>query len=96
MPLTVFDIKVSPVPAASASRRQSSLVAGTRAARTKHGSPPSARPPRNWSRKTHHEERKVIDASPAAITLGMLMTDEELDSLEKRAGDGEEVLESAS
>jgi hypothetical protein len=24
--------------------------------------------------KTHHEERKVIDASPAAITLAMLVT----------------------
>jgi hypothetical protein len=34
--------------------------------------------------KTHIEERHVIDASPAAITLAMLMTDEELDSLEKR------------
>jgi hypothetical protein len=39
--------------------------------------------------KTHHEERKVIDASPAAITLALLLTDEELDSLEKSAGDGE-------
>jgi hypothetical protein len=29
--------------------------------------------------KTHHEERKVIDASPAAITLALLLTDEELD-----------------
>jgi hypothetical protein len=27
------------------------------------------------------EERKVIDASPAAITLALLMTDEELGSL---------------
>jgi hypothetical protein len=35
------------------------------------------------------EERKVIDASPAAIRLALLMTDQELDSLEKRAGDGE-------
>jgi hypothetical protein len=33
--------RASPVPAASASRRPSSLVAGTRAARTKHGSPPT-------------------------------------------------------
>jgi len=40
-------------------------------------------------RKTHVEEGKVIDASPAAITLAPLLTDEELDSLEKRAGDGE-------
>jgi hypothetical protein len=40
--------------------------------------------------KTHHEERKVIDVtSPAAITLALLPTDEELDSLAKRAGDGE-------
>jgi hypothetical protein len=39
--------------------------------------------------KTHPEERKVIDASPAAITLALLLTDEELDSLEKRAGDTE-------
>jgi hypothetical protein len=39
--------------------------------------------------KTHHEVRKVIDASPAAITLALLLTGEELDSLEKRAGDGE-------
>jgi hypothetical protein len=31
----------------------------------------------------------VIDASPAAITLAPLLTDEELDSLEKRAGHGE-------
>jgi hypothetical protein len=39
--------------------------------------------------KTHHEERKSLDASPAAITLALLLTDEELDSLEKGAGDGE-------
>src|ERR1035437_10148570 len=39
--------------------------------------------------KTHIEERHVIDASPAAITLVLLLTDEELDSVEKRAGDGE-------
>jgi hypothetical protein len=39
--------------------------------------------------KTHHEGRKVIDASPAAITLTLLLTGEELDSLAKRAGDGE-------
>ena len=31
----------------------------------------------------------MIDASPAAITLAMLMNPEELDSLEKTAGDGE-------
>ena len=31
----------------------------------------------------------MIDASPAGITLALLLTDEELDSLEKRAGDGE-------
>ena len=37
----------------------------------------------------HHEERKPLDASPAAITLALLLTDEELDSLEKSAGDGE-------
>jgi hypothetical protein len=30
--------------------------------------------------KTHHEERKVIDASQAAITLAILLTDEELDA----------------
>jgi hypothetical protein len=35
-------------------------------------------------RKTHVEERKVIDASQAAITLALLLTDEELDSLAKR------------
>jgi hypothetical protein len=40
-------------------------------------------------RKAHHEERKVTDASLAAITLVLLLTDEELDSLEKTAGDGE-------
>jgi len=28
-------------------------------------------------RKTHHEERRVVDASPASITLAMLLTDEE-------------------
>jgi hypothetical protein len=39
--------------------------------------------------KTHVEERKVIDASPAAVRLALLLTDQELDSLEKRAGDGE-------
>jgi hypothetical protein len=38
----------------------------------------SGKPPRNWNRgRTHHEERKVIDASAAAITLAMLLTDEE-------------------
>src|ERR1019366_4475790 len=37
----------------------------------------------------HHEERKPLDASPAAITLALLLTDEGLDSLEKSAGDGE-------
>jgi hypothetical protein len=37
----------------------------------------------------HHEMRKPLDASPAAVTLAMLLTDEELDSLEKTAGDGE-------
>jgi hypothetical protein len=35
------------------------------------------------------EERKPPDASPGAITLALLLTGEELDSLEKRAGDGE-------
>jgi hypothetical protein len=39
--------------------------------------------------KTRVEERKVIDSSPVAITLALLLTDEELDSLEKGAGDGE-------
>jgi hypothetical protein len=39
--------------------------------------------------KTGAEERKPLDASPTAITLALLPTDEELDSLEKRAGDGE-------
>jgi hypothetical protein len=39
--------------------------------------------------KTRGEERRVIDASPAAITLATLLTDEELDSFEKSAGDGE-------
>jgi hypothetical protein len=37
-------------------------LAGRRTAR-------SARPPRNWSRKTHREEHKVIDASAAAIAV---------------------------
>ena len=31
--------------------------------------------------KTRVEERRVVDASPAAITLALLLTDEELDSL---------------
>jgi hypothetical protein len=31
--------------------------------------------------KAHHEERKVIDASPAAITLAMLMTPAELEGV---------------
>ena len=35
------------------------------------------------------QERKPLDASPAAITLALLLTGEELGSLEKRAGDGE-------
>jgi len=39
--------------------------------------------------RTHHEERKPLDASPAAVTLALLLTDEDLDSLEKSAGDGE-------
>jgi hypothetical protein len=39
--------------------------------------------------KTAVEERKVIDASSAAITLELPLTGEELDSLEKRAGDGD-------
>jgi hypothetical protein len=39
--------------------------------------------------QTGVEERKVVDASPVAITLALLLTDEELDSLEKRVGDGE-------
>jgi hypothetical protein len=39
--------------------------------------------------KTHHEERWVIDASPAAIRRALLLTDQELDSMEKRAGVGE-------
>src|ERR1035437_1054910 len=39
--------------------------------------------------KTHHEERWVIDASPAAIRRALLLTDQELDSMEKRDGDGE-------
>jgi hypothetical protein len=39
--------------------------------------------------KTHHEERRVMDASPTAITLATLRNGEELDSMEKRAGDGE-------
>jgi hypothetical protein len=34
-------------------------------------------------------EASGIDASPAAIMLALLLTDEELDSLEKKAGDGE-------
>jgi hypothetical protein len=38
---------------------------------------------------THVEEPRPLDASPAAITLALLLTDEELDSLEKSAGDGE-------
>jgi hypothetical protein len=40
--------------------------------------------------KTHSLERRVIDAStPAASRLALMLTDGELDSLEKRAGDGE-------
>jgi hypothetical protein len=39
--------------------------------------------------KAHHEERKVIDPSLAAITRALLLTDRELDSWEKRAGVGE-------
>jgi hypothetical protein len=31
----------------------------------------------------------VIDASPSTITLALLLTDEQLDSLEEGAGDGE-------
>ena len=31
----------------------------------------------------------MIDATPTAITLALLLTDQELDSLEKRAGGGE-------
>src|ERR1019366_8600780 len=38
--------------------------------------------------KTRAEERKVIDASQAAITLAMLMA-AELEEVEKRAGVGE-------
>jgi hypothetical protein len=36
-------------------------------------------------RKTHHEERKVIDASPAAITLAMICTWEQLEEMERQA-----------
>jgi hypothetical protein len=39
--------------------------------------------------KAHIEEREVIDTSEAAIRRALLLTDEELDSLEKRAGDGD-------
>jgi hypothetical protein len=40
--------------------------------------------PRNWAGgRPAAEKRKVIDVSPAAITLALLLTDEELDSLEK-------------
>jgi len=39
--------------------------------------------------KTRVEERRLLDASPAATTPAILLTDEELDSLEKTAGDGE-------
>ena len=39
--------------------------------------------------KTRDEERKPPDASPTSIALALVMTDEELDSLLKRAGDGE-------
>src|ERR1035437_594147 len=39
--------------------------------------------------KHRGEEHKPLDASPAAITLAMLLTDEEWESWEKRAGDGE-------
>jgi hypothetical protein len=34
-------------------------------------------------RKTGVEEPKPLDASPAAMTLALLLTDEEVDSLEK-------------
>jgi hypothetical protein len=40
-------------------------------------------------RKTRVEERKPLDASPAAITLATLVTPAELEQLEKGAGDGE-------
>jgi hypothetical protein len=33
--------------------------------------------------KTHHEERRVIDASPAAITLALALSPVELDELER-------------
>jgi hypothetical protein len=39
--------------------------------------------------KTGGEERKPLDEPPAAITLALLLTDEEVDSLEKRPGDKE-------
>ena len=35
-------------------------------------------------RKTRVEERKPLDASPAAVTLALLLTDQELNSLEER------------
>jgi hypothetical protein len=42
---------------------------------------PAAEELEQWN--TGVEERKVIDASPAAITLAMLMTTAELEDLEK-------------
>jgi hypothetical protein len=46
--------------------------------------------------KTHIEERHVIDASPAAITLAMLFTWRSQVDLERRALEPEKALESAA
>jgi hypothetical protein len=35
--------------------------------------------------KTHHEERKPLDTSRAAITLTMICTREQLEEMERRA-----------
>jgi hypothetical protein len=52
--------------------------------------PTSAKRPRNGASGLPASKRaKRLDASPTAVRLALLLTDEELDSLEKSAGDGE-------
>src|ERR1035437_1256130 len=60
---------------------------GLAARRTPRPRPPGGRGSR--AANAGVPERKPLDASPAAITLALLLTGEELGSLEKRAGDGE-------
>ena len=45
--------------------------------------------------KTHHEEPKVIDASPEAIQLAMVMSTEELEQLAARLKQAREASASA-